>query len=224
MAQWYDIGLQAGKKVAEKINGFIKAENKSETQNFNPVKQKTLEDGTTVYKWYMKWAPYMTEEERRLLDVLDEFRYIDGTYFDIPENELIDYAFKLVAVGDEGGEDEYYNPLGEEYFDELYNACRVTYPEGFDDNLKKWAVIVTYSDMPIEARPRVKEFRTEEEAKEYLKADYLNEVRIDTTENGHVPGEDYESMLEPDNSYAEIVINYNDCDDKTCWYLTEVES
>ena len=135
MGEYYDIGLQAGKKVAEAVDAFIKAEHKGEKpgENFDPKKRKVLSDGSTVYQWNMKWQPSWFANEKRFVGILAGFN--DGQLPDELEiDEPVDYAYKLVCVGDEGGQDERSNTYGYEYFDGLYNACQVTYPDEFTDD------------------------------------------------------------------------------------------
>lgn len=135
MGQWYNIGLQAGKKVAEAVDAFIKAEHKGDTLglNFDPEKRKTLSDGTTVYKWSMKWAPSFYKDEGRFVEVLKGFDDNKLPFDDLFADGTEEYGYKLVAVGDEGGQDKMGNSIGYEIFDGLYNACEVTYPDEFSD-------------------------------------------------------------------------------------------
>lgn len=123
MGQWYDIGLQAGKIVAEKVDEFIKNE-----QNFNPKRRKRLRDGSVVYQWYMKWNPYLFKDEQRFCDLLETFDDL-GTW--ISDEQYKNMAYKLVCVGDEGGNEELGNEAGNELFDCLYDACEVTFPDEF---------------------------------------------------------------------------------------------
>ncbi len=113
MGQWYEVGLQAGRKVTEAVDAFIKAEHKSDKlgDNFDPKARKTLSDGTTIYKWYMKWQPSWYEDEKRFMAVLN--KYSDDYIATLDEDEdEDDYAWKLIAVGDEGGQDEQGNTVG----------------------------------------------------------------------------------------------------------------
>ena len=52
MGQWYNIGLQTGRKVTEAVDAFIKAEHKNDApgDNFDPEARKTLPNGTTIYR------------------------------------------------------------------------------------------------------------------------------------------------------------------------------
>lgn len=122
MGQWYDIGLQAGKTVAEKVDEFIKNE------QFNPKRRKRLRDGSVVYQWYMKWNPYLFKDEQRFCDLLETFDDL-GTW--ISDEQYKNMAYKLVCVGDEGGNEELGNEAGNELFDCLYDACEVTFPDEF---------------------------------------------------------------------------------------------
>ena len=126
MGQMYDIGLQTGKEVTKAVDAFIKSERKGDipSQNYDPIARKTLSDGTTIYRWYMKWYPSWIDVEKRFLEVLKEFN---------DEYEDWNRGYKLVAVGDEGDQDERGNDIGFEYFDGLYISNKVTYPEDFED-------------------------------------------------------------------------------------------
>ena len=132
MGEWYTIGLQAGKKVAEKVDAFIAAEHKSDRlgENFDPEKKYQAADSSTVYIWSMKWQPSWYEVEKRFIDVLEEF-YEDGPLAKVfGEKEFPEeYAWKLVAVGNEGGDDERGNEIGFEIFDELYYSRRLVEPD-----------------------------------------------------------------------------------------------
>lgn len=139
MPQWYDVGLQAGKKVAEAVDAFIEQEHKGNKrmENFDPDKTKVLSDGSKIYRWNMKWDPSWFDDEKRFVAVL--FQFNDENLPDedtICENgeDFDDYAYKLVAVGDEGGQDKICNSYGDNYFDGIYNDCSVTYPDEFHDN------------------------------------------------------------------------------------------
>lgn len=125
MGQYYDIGLQAGRKVAAKVDEFIKQE------SFAPESRKTLTDGSTIYRWYMKWDPYWFNDERKFVELLRSFGQENGEIID--DEEYFDTSYKLVAVGDEGGRDEESNNGGYELFDELYDSCRVEFPEPFEE-------------------------------------------------------------------------------------------
>lgn len=124
MGQWYDIGLQAGKTVAEKVDEFIKNE-----KNFAPKRRKELRDGSVVYQWYMKWNPYLFTDEKKFCELLEEFDD-DGDWLDDDE-QYKDKAYKFVGVGDEGGNEEFGNEAGNDLFDCLYDACEVTFPDEF---------------------------------------------------------------------------------------------
>ena len=131
MGEMYEIGLQTGRKVTEKVDAFILAEHKDETNNFDPTDRRTLSNGSTIYRWYMKWCPYYFEDEKRFIEVLQQFD--DDALENIPDDEIEDYAYKYVAVGDQGGQDECGNEIGQDIFDGLYNACAVTFPESFNE-------------------------------------------------------------------------------------------
>ena len=115
MGEWYDVGLQAGKKVAEAVDSFI------EKEDYWPKREKVLSDGSKVYQWFHKWNPYRYPDEKRFVELLRRF---DDADVEDEEN-----AYKLVAVGDEGGSDEIYNVPGYELFTAIYNPARVQYPD-----------------------------------------------------------------------------------------------
>ena len=100
MSEWFTIGLQTGKNVSKKVNEFI--ESKDAKENFKIDSKKELRDGTTIYRWYAVWAPWNYKVEKTLIDLLTTFKGSD--------NE--DDAFKLIAVGDDGGHDSMCNDLG----------------------------------------------------------------------------------------------------------------
>ena len=130
MGQWYDIGLQAGKTVAEKVDEFIKK------NNFDPENRKTLDDGTVIYSWCMKWNPFYFKDEKKFVTLLQSFNYESFNYDNpskMSDDEYESTAYKLVAVGDEGGEDELGNEAGYEIFDGLYKSHTVMFPEPFEE-------------------------------------------------------------------------------------------
>ena len=126
MGQWFDIGLQAGKTVAEKVDKFIKDE------EFTPKNRKELRDGSVIYYWYTKWQPYWYEDEKKFLSLLHSFDGIDRN-----SEEYETTAYKLVAVGDEGGQDEFDNEAGYEIFDGLFIDYGINFPETFDPEPKE---------------------------------------------------------------------------------------
>ena len=79
----------------------------------------------------------------------------------------------------------------------------------------KYAVVVTYSfdpDVPVRL------FKEYDEARDYLKADWEKEVKIDTEENEW--DTDYEISAEGD--YARITNRFADRDDVTEWRIGTV--
>lgn len=128
MGEWYDIGLWAGKKVAEKVDALIKEEHKSESRNFDPEMTRPMPDGSKVYQWCCKWNPGRYPEEKKLVRILRGF---DDAYKKElkGEDEEVAHAYKLVAVGDQDGYDEMANSYGYDYFVELYRPSSVHYPE-----------------------------------------------------------------------------------------------
>ncbi len=153
MGEWYNIGLQTGKKVTEAIDQFIKTEHKNDNRgaNFDPDNRKTLADGSTIYEWNMKWNPCCYEDEKRFVSVFSEFH--DAYVALLDEDEKSDYAYKLVAVGDEGGQDEMGNEIGYEIFYDLYSNRTVAFPESFDnepdDDLKAISEVYSNGDREI---------------------------------------------------------------------------
>ena len=121
MSEWFTIGLQTGKNVSKKVNEFI--ESKDAKENFKIDSKKELRDGTTIYRWYAVWAPWNYKVEKTLIDLLTTFKYSD--------NE--DDAFKLIAVGDDGGHDSMSNDLGFDLFEDLGETSGVMFPESFDN-------------------------------------------------------------------------------------------
>lgn len=69
-----------------------------------------------------------------------------------------------------------------------------------------YAVIFTYS---FDAEVSVYLFKTEDEAKEFLRKSFEEEVRIDTEENGW----ECENEISTDGWYAKITNNFDDGDD-----------
>lgn len=127
MGEYYDIGLQTGKKLAKKVDAVIKQLHNSDEygDNMDPINRKELDD-SVVYRWNMKWQPLYYKDEQRLIAILDEYE----------DSKDEDYAYKLIAVGDSGGQDERGNEIGYELFEGLYNACEVTYPCDWDENIE----------------------------------------------------------------------------------------
>ncbi len=132
MGEFYNIGLQCGKTVAEAVDKYLKEVHVSDHagENMDPANTKALEDGSKMYKWYMKWAPYQFIREKGLIDILK-------VYSDVEDDE--DKAYKFVAVGDEGGSDEYANTIGYEIFDGLYRSSNVVFPEDWEEQPSPYA-------------------------------------------------------------------------------------
>lgn len=137
MGEWYIIGLQTGKKVTEAVDDFIASEHHSDAHgdNFDPTNRKTLSDGSTIYRWYMKWNPYQYADEARMVGILQNFNKLNTEELTNSEDE--DFAYKLVAVGEEGGMDDLANEQGYELFDCLYSNLDVTFPEDWDEEESK---------------------------------------------------------------------------------------
>jgi len=125
MGETYDIGLQVGNKMAEKVDALIKKLHHSDSygENMDPEDRKELPD-SVLYHWNMKWNPYLYKDEAELVSLLRDYR----------ETNDAGYGYKLVCVGDEGGQDEESNEIGYEQFDGLYNDCSVTFPVEWNRN------------------------------------------------------------------------------------------
>lgn len=123
MSELYTIGLQAGKNVVKAVEDFIELQYCDESRNFNPKKRKDLEDGTSIYEWYMKWAPSWFREQGEFISLLKRF---NGSSDE-------DDAYKLVCVGNEGGHDEFCNDIGYDILDLYYNL-EIAYPEDWEED------------------------------------------------------------------------------------------
>lgn len=233
MGQWYNIGLQAGREVAKDVDAFIKAEHKSDKlgDNFDPSARKELKDGSVIYSWYMKWDPSWYQDEKRFMAVLDKFSD-EAVEEVVNEEDFIDdadvFAWKLVAVGDEGGQDERGNWLGFDTFDGLYNAAAVTFPESFDEpeqapNRRLFPLVTHYS---FDAQVPVWLFDTEEEAIAELKRQFEEEKRIELEENERIEGEDIFFKISDNGTYASItyVVGGNEPDDVTEWTVGDLKN
>ena len=122
MSQMYTIGLQVGKNVAIKVDALVASEEAQ--QNFRVDTTKKLNDGTTVYKWYAEWATWNYPIQAKLVELLKEFKNSDDE----------DDAYKLTAVGDDGGYDNMSNDKGWDLFTELGNSSGVVFPDEFSDD------------------------------------------------------------------------------------------
>lgn len=152
MGQMYEIGLQAGKEVAAKVDALIASLHHGDAcgENFDPIKKKVLSDGSTVYKWYQKWNPCLYKDQQSLVDTVRKFNndnvkeiinnlcdILNVEDYDLDddlEEKYADYAYKLICVGDEGGSDEYANEYGADYFDCLYDGSELVLPEEFNES------------------------------------------------------------------------------------------
>lgn len=233
MGQWYEVGLQAGREVAKNVDAFIKAEHKSERagENFDPKARKEFSDGSVTYAWYMKWQPEWFSDEKRFLAVLNKFsdesvdEIVNGDDF-IDDEEV--FAWKLVAVGDEGGHDERGNTLGFNIFDGLYSTNAVIFPESFDESeqvpkRRLYPLVTHYS---FDAEVPVWLFDTEEEAIAELRHQFEEEKRIELEENERTEGEDIFFKISDDGTYASIthVIGGNESDDVTEWTVGNLKN
>lgn len=107
----YEIGLQAGKRVAEKVDSLISQLYVDDYNNFDPVKKKTSPNGTATYHWCEKWNRNCRKLEALLHGYDDE---------SLPETkdeeELEAYAYKLIAYSDEDVPMFLYNSPGFDFF------------------------------------------------------------------------------------------------------------
>ena len=71
----YEIGLQAGKEVAARVDALIASLHHTDKrgENFDPIKRMVLSDGSTVYRWYQKWNPYLYSDQKSLVDTVKQF-------------------------------------------------------------------------------------------------------------------------------------------------------
>ncbi len=87
--------------------------------------------------------------------------------------------------------------------------------------VKLYVLTITYS---FDSSVAVKIYNNLNVAKEALKADFSEEIRIDTEENGHQFGIDYSTVEAEDGLYAEIHIGSDGAIiDSTYWHIEEVE-
>ncbi len=94
-------------------------------------------------------------------------------------------------------------------------------------NEKMVPLVVRYSydtDTPVWL------FNTLQEAVDELKKQYEEEIRIETEENGNVLDKDMEVEIDPDGTYAKIVMlrdiskHYPAYSDVTEWFIGEVRN
>lgn len=90
-----------------------------------------------------------------------------------------------------------------------------------DNKVKLYILTTTYSfDLTVETRI----YDSLDSAKAKLAADFEEEIRIDTEENGHVFGEDYSIVQDEDGMSASIHIGQDGAEiDSTYWHIQEVE-
>ncbi len=124
MGEYYTVGLQAGKNVTKKVNEYITSCHKDDWQNFDPDEVKTMEDGSTIYSWYTKWHPIGNETHIDLIKTLNSFL----------NSKNKDDAYKLICVGEDGGNDLYGNEIGYEIFLDLYEERTIVYPDSSNKN------------------------------------------------------------------------------------------
>ena len=88
-----------------------------------------------------------------------------------------------------------------------------------EDKMAKIPLVTHYS---FDSEVPVFIFDTEEEALKELKAQFDEELRIQTEENEHVQGEDLEVDVSPDGRWASITIYYDDQKDVVEWSIGTV--
>ena len=68
-------------------------------------------------------------------------------------------------------------------------------------------------------------FETEQEARDELKRQFEEEIRIETEENGFVLGRNITAEIDPIHTYAKVVIHhYADDDDIYEWLLGDIKN
>lgn len=106
--------------MAEKVDQFIA----DHQENFRTESRISYPDGSVVYVWYMKWAPWKFSEDQELLELLAKY----------DESEDPGYAFSLV-VNQEHNFCEAANDLGRDLFDGLYVNDLLEVPKQPVDNM-----------------------------------------------------------------------------------------
>ncbi len=110
-----EIALQAGKKVAEKIEAHFN----SLKEQLHFEKKATLTDGSSLYVWSAMWVPYRYDSQQKLLDILASFK----------NAEDVESAYKLIIQDDEEGFEIRSNTPGEDEFTELYITNELKLPQ-----------------------------------------------------------------------------------------------
>ena len=77
-------------------------------------------------------------------------------------------------------------------------------------------LVIHYS---FDSEVPVRLFKAEEDALKALRADWEEEIRIQTEENGHVVGADMETDISEDRRWASITIYYDGEKDVTEWAI-----
>ena len=193
MGEWYEIGVQAGKRVAKDIDKFIADMHKGDAagENYDPNARKELKDGSVMYLWYMKWDPYWYKDEKAFMEVLKKYE---------DESEDDELAYKLVASGDEGGCYEDGNEIGYDIFDGLYRSSGVAFPEKWEESPYKEKV-----ELIIDASKKINRETS---------AEYLAELLMDD-ENST-----YKMFEELCCDYINATDEQREAIDSTCSILT----
>ena len=120
----YEIALRAGSDVAKAVDDFVESVKKDSggSEDYDPVRQKLMSDGSTVYVWAGKWNPYKYDVDRRFMKTLADFDEYDGD----------EQAYRLVAVADESAPDIFYNEAGMECFPDLRPG--ICYPDEWQED------------------------------------------------------------------------------------------
>jgi hypothetical protein len=121
MSQSFTIGLQTAGNVTKEVDAFVAS--KEAQENFKLSKSKELRDGSKIYKWEATWQPWNFKVQKKLITILEKF---NGS-----EDE--DDAYKLVALGEDGGYDRRDNIAGNERFTDFGDSPEILFPQEFDE-------------------------------------------------------------------------------------------
>ncbi len=122
MSQSFTIGLQAAGNVTREVDAFVAT--KEAQENFKLLKSKEMSDGSKVYKWEATWRPWNFKVQEKLIAILEKFN----------DSEDEDDAYKLVALGEDGGYDRRDNIAGNERFTDFGDSPEILFPQEFDES------------------------------------------------------------------------------------------